>query len=54
MDEEANAGDDQQHDERELIKDEGEVDVQRAEVDPVAECLDVGQWAGPVFGSEQT
>ena len=30
VDEEADAGDDQQHDERELVEDEAEVDVQSA------------------------
>ncbi len=36
MDQEADAGDDQQHDQRKLIEDEAEVDVQCAGIDPTA------------------
>ncbi len=43
MDQEADAGDDQQHDERELVEDEAEVDLQRADVNPMAENdFDIG------------
>ena len=37
VDEEADAGDDQQHDQRKLVEDEAEVDVEGADVDPVAD-----------------
>ena len=44
MDEEADAGDDEEHDERELVEDEAEVDVERAEGDPgMGAGFDVGQ-----------
>ena len=44
MDEEAYAGDDEKHDERELVENEAEIDVKGADVDPGAEGFDVGQW----------
>ena len=34
MDEEADAGDDEQHDERKLVEDEAEIDVERADGEP--------------------
>ena len=43
MDQEADAGDDQQHDQRKLVEDEAEVDVQRADVDPLADGFDNGR-----------
>ncbi len=44
VNQEADAGDDQQHDQRKLIEDEAEVDVQQAGVDPGQRAgLDVGQ-----------
>ena len=42
MDEEANAGDDQQHHERELIEHKAEIDVQRAGGDPLRRMFNIG------------
>ncbi len=44
MDQEADAGDDQQHDQRKLIEDKAEIDVEAADVDPgMREGFDVRQ-----------
>jgi hypothetical protein len=47
MDEEAHAGDDQQHDERKLVEGEGEVDVKAGKVKPrEGEGFDGGEKRG--------
>ena len=46
MDEEADAGDDEQHDERKLVKDEAEVNVEGANVKPLAVGLRVRESNG--------
>src|ERR1700739_4697779 len=43
MNEKSDAGDDQQHDQRKLIKDNIEVDVEGAGINPIAQGLDVWQ-----------